>query len=60
MLASNNKREKLNLLGRVLEEGGKVGRTLVFVKKKATARWVSKQVGSDAPLSCGCSTNKAS
>ena len=45
LLTSNNKREKLDLLGQVLGvERGQCPRTLVFVKKKSTARWVSKQL----------------
>lgn len=48
LLATNNKREKLALLQRVMgetaAEDGSVGRTLVFVKKKSTARWVSRQL----------------
>ena len=44
-LTSNNKREKLQVLGEVLGvHRGDCPRTLVFVKKKSTARWVSKQL----------------
>ena len=47
--ATNNKREKLELLGQVLGvQGGTCPRTLVFVKKKSTARWVSKQLRKSA------------
>ena len=44
--ATNNKREKMELLKSALLEKDEGARTLVFVKKKSTARWVSKQLRS--------------
>ena len=48
ILVPNNKREKLAFLETVLlgegDGNGSVPRTLVFVKKKSSARWVSKQL----------------
>mmetsp|Transcript_20788 Transcript_20788/g.25181 ORF Transcript_20788/g.25181 Transcript_20788/m.25181 type:complete len:699 (+) Transcript_20788:114-2210(+) len=44
VLATNNKRAKLDLLKQALLSADKGARTLVFVKKKHTARWVSKQL----------------
>jgi len=44
MLATNNKREKLALLKEALKTARKGARTLIFVKKKSSARWVSKQL----------------
>lgn len=43
VLATKDKRQRLALLGQAIEDGGG-GRTLVFVKKKATARWVAAQL----------------
>ena len=44
VLATNNKREKLQLLKQALATARKGARTLIFVKKKSSARWVSKQL----------------
>ena len=48
VLASNNKQHKLELLGDALASTRKGARTLVFVKKKSTARWVAKQLRKSA------------
>ena len=44
VLANNNKREKLLLLKDALGSTRAGARTLIFVKKKSSARWVSKQL----------------
>jgi len=49
LLATNNKRDKLDLLHQVLfKKDSHCPRTLVFVKKKSTARWVAKQIRNDS------------
>lgn len=44
VLATNDKRNKLDLLKKTLDTARMGARTLIFVKKKSSARWVAKQL----------------